>query len=55
MSDAELYEKHRIEKCSKCKKNIVCEVHITSDRKTRCTDDEIREKESNVFKTYKEM
>lgn len=55
MSDAELFKKHKIERCSKCNINIDCEIHITQDRKTRCTYDEIQEKESNVFKTFQKV
>lgn len=55
MSDADLYNKHKMERCSKCNLNIDCEIHITGDRKTRCTYDDVKEKESNVFKTWEKV
>lgn len=55
MSDAELYKKHVEDRCSKCNININCEIHITQDRKTRCTYDDIQEKESNVFEKLEKM
>lgn len=49
MTNAELYKKHKEEKCSKCKINKDCEIHITRDGKTRCTYEEILKKESDMI------
>lgn len=39
MTAAQLFRKHKEEKCTKCKINKDCEIHITKDGKTRCTYD----------------
>lgn len=54
MTDAELFKKHKEEKCSKCKIDKDCEIHITGDRKTRCTYEKEWE-ESVVFENKQKM
>ena len=49
MTNTELFKKHKEEKCSICKINKDCEIHITRDGKTRCTYDEMFKNESSVF------
>lgn len=42
MTMLDLFEKHKKEKCVNCKIENECEMHMTIDRKTRCTyDDEM--------------
>lgn len=55
MSFAELIEKHKKEKCSKCKLDVDCQITKTTNGKTRCTYEEMFEKESRVFGTDKKM
>lgn len=51
MTIAQLFEKHKEEKCSRCKINKDCEIHITKDGKTRCTYDEVFRDKSSMFRT----
>ncbi len=55
MTDAELFKKHKEEKCTKCKINKDCEIHVTRDRKTRCTYDEMFKNGLGVFGTKQKV
>ena len=50
MNRNELIEKHKDEKCSKCKMNIDCEIHILLNNKTRCTYDELSETKQSMHR-----
>lgn len=55
MTDAQLFEKHRKEKCSICKIDKECEIHVTRDRKTRCTYDDMFRNESSMLGARQEV